>query len=75
MRNLTVGLFLLIFVAAIVIGLLVPQAAVEVREAERHPRVFSMGGRHGEPGRGRGRAAEGRSPASRQRSDDIDAPG
>jgi len=75
MKHLTVGLFLLIFVAAIVIGLLVPQAAVEVREAERHPRVFSMGGRQGEPGRGRGRAVERRSPGSRQRSDNIDAPG
>jgi len=75
MRHLTVGLFLLIFLAAILIALLVPQAAVDVREAKRHPRVFSMGGRQGEPGRGRGRAAEGRSPASRQCSDDIDAPG
>ena len=78
MRNLTVGAFLLIVVAALVIAFFVPQAAVEVREAERHPRVFSMGGRHGEPGHGGGRAARAQrqSPASLQRSsDDIHAPG
>ena len=75
MRNLTVGAFLLILVAAFVIAFFIPQAAVEVREAERHPRVFSMGGRQGEPGWGRGRAVESRRPASRQRSDNIDPPG
>jgi len=75
MRNLTVGAFLLIVVAALVIAFFVPQAAVDVREAERHPHVFSTGGRQGEPGWGRGRAAEGRSPASRPGSDNIDAPG
>jgi len=69
MKHLTVGLFLLIFLAAIVIGLLVPQAAVDVREAERHPHVFSMGGRR-EPGRARAAGIQRRSPASRQRAAD-----